>query len=240
MSRTVGWFSAGAASAIACRLARPDVIAYCETGAEHVDNERFLLDCEDAFGWDVVRLKSTKYRDTWDVWERERYISGVNGAPCTRALKTKVRQEFERPGDVHVFGYTADKRDAARAEALRENWPDLQIETPLIERGLTKAACRAMLAGLGLHEPITYKLGFPNANCIPCGKSQSPAYYALVRKHFPPFFNRLATLSRELGARLVRIDGERRFIDEIPLDYPVTEPLVPDCDLLCQIAEHDL
>jgi hypothetical protein len=46
-------------------------------------------------------------------------------------------------------------------------------------------------------------------------------------------------LSRELGARLARVDGERVFIDDIPTDHPTTEPLAPDCDFLCSLAEQD-
>jgi hypothetical protein len=33
MSRIVSWFSCGAASAVATMLSKPDVIAYCDTGA---------------------------------------------------------------------------------------------------------------------------------------------------------------------------------------------------------------
>jgi hypothetical protein len=50
LARVVSWFSCGAASAVATKLALRDspdaVVAYCETGAEHPDNERFLADCE--------------------------------------------------------------------------------------------------------------------------------------------------------------------------------------------------
>lgn len=46
--RTVCWFSSGAASAVATKLALRDdpsaVVAYCETGAEHPDNERFIAE----------------------------------------------------------------------------------------------------------------------------------------------------------------------------------------------------
>jgi hypothetical protein len=50
----------------------------------------------------------------------------------------------------------------------------------------------------------------------------------------------MAKLSRDLDVRLCRIDDERRFIDEIPLDHPVTNPVIPFCDFLCHIAEQDL
>lgn len=240
MSRTVVWFSCGAASAVAAKLSTPDVIAYCETGSEDYDNARFLVDCERWFGRSVLRLRNEKYSDTWDIWVRERYISGVAGAPCTGALKIEPRLAFQQPGDIHVFGYTADSKDVRRAETLRENWPDLKIVTPLIDRGITKAACLAMIQSAGIAPPRVYAMGFPNANCIPCCKAQSPAYWALIRQRFHAEFERMTRLSRDLGARLAVIGGERLFIDEIPADHPVTNPIAPECDFLCSLAQQDL
>lgn len=240
MSRVVSWFSCGAASAVATKLSRPDVVAYCETGAEHPDNERFLRDCETWFGQPVKRLKSSEYVDTWDVWTKERYLAGIAGAPCTRALKVVPRLEFQHPDDTHVFGYTADAEDAARAERLRCNYPELTILTPLIERGITKEACIEMVRRAGIAVPPMYALGFHNNNCIPCVKATSPAYWALVRTHFPAQFERMARLSRELDVRLCRLNGERAFIDEIPADHPTTDPIQPSCDFLCHLAEMEM
>lgn len=239
-NRTIAWFSCGAASAVAAKLTAPDVIAYCETGAEDIDNARFLVDCERWFGREVLRIRNEKYADTWSVWVKERYIAGIHGAPCTGKLKIEPRLAFQQPGDVHVFGYTADSNDVRRAATLRENWPVLQIVTPLIERGITKAACIAMIHSAGIQPPRVYAMGFPNANCIPCCKAQSPSYWALVRQQFPVEFARMAALSHELGARLARIGDERIFIDEVPADHPVTDPIAPECDFLCQLAEQYL
>jgi hypothetical protein len=237
--RLIGWFSCGAASAVAVKLTGAEPV-YCETGAEHPDNERFLADCEQWFGRKVTRLHSQEYCDTWDVWEKTRWLAGIDGARCTIELKVVPRLAFQHPNDVHVFGYTVDRADNDRANRLRTHYPELKIETPLIDRGLDKAACIAMVERAGINPPPMYALGFHNNNCIPCGKATSPDYWALVRKHFPDKFERMAKLSRELQVRLCRIDGERRFIDEIPLDWPTTEPIQPSCDFLCHIAEQDL
>jgi hypothetical protein len=97
-----------------------------------------------------------------------------------------------------------------------------------------------MLERAGIKPPVLYALGFHNNNCIPCVKATSPSYWALVRKHFPAQFLRMAELSRGLDVRLCRIDGERRFIDEIAEDHSTDDPLQPSCDFLCHIAEQDL
>lgn len=251
-ARTICWFSAGAASAVATKLIIGErarrhpqsydlLIARCDTGAEDEDNDRFARDCEAWFGLPVQSLKSAEYKDTWDVWEKRRYTAGISGAPCTLELKVKPRLAMQRPGDLHVFGYTADRSDVARFVALGEHWPDLRIRAPLIERGITKAACRAMLARAGIKEPRTYAMGFPNANCMPCSKATSPAYLALVREHFPDRFWRYAKLCRELGVKPVRLPGgERVYPDEIPADFPTRNADAPECDFLCALAEQDL
>jgi hypothetical protein len=242
--RTVCWFSAGAASAVATKLTLRDnpeaLLAYCETGAEHPDNERFMADCVRWFDRPIERIRSDKYVSTWDVFERTRYLAGIDGARCTTELKVAPRLAWQQPTDTHVFGYTADANDVARAKRLRETYFEMRLATPLIDRGITKAACLDMLIRAGIKPPAMYALGFHNNNCIPCVKATSPDYWSLVRREFPAEFSRMADLSRDLDVRLCRIDDERRFIDEIPADWPVTNPIAPACDFLCVIAEQDM
>ncbi len=127
-----------------------------------------------------------------------------------------------------------------RAEALAEHYPELTVRFPLIERGLTKAACLDMIGRAGIEPPLTYALGFPNANCLPCVKATSPAYWALVRREFPEVFGRMVDLSRQMNVKLTRLKGARAFIDEIPADHPVSQPIAPECDLLCSLVEQDM
>ena len=156
------------------------VVCRCDTGAEHEDNDRFAADCEAWFGQKIINLKSTEYEDTWDVWEKTRWLAGIKGARCTSELKIIPRQDFQRvEGDTHVFGYTADAPDIARAKRLAENHFELVIDTPLIERGLTKAACIEMPSRTGLKPPLTYALGLQNANCLPCPKAVSYTHLTL-------------------------------------------------------------
>lgn len=244
MSRTIIWFSCGAASAIAAKMTlagNPEAIAvYCETGQEHEDSRRFMADCVRWFNAPITSIKSDEYADTWDVWEKTHWLAGIEGARCTTELKVKPRLAFQRPDDIHVFGYTANRRDVERATNLRTNYPELTIRTPLIDKGITKAATLAMIEQAGIAIPIPYKLGFHNNNCKTCVKATSPDYWALVRKSYPEDFARMAKLSRDLDVRLTRINDERRFIDEIPADQPTTNPIAPSCDFLCHLVEKDL
>lgn len=141
MTRVLSWFSCGAASAVATKLALDQfgrdrvVIAYCETGAEHPDNVRFKDDCSKWFDAPIVSLKSDEYKDTWDVWKKRKYLSETNGAPCTVSLKVAPRLAFQKPHDTHVFGYTNDAPDRKRAESFRSNYPELKVETPASRSG---------------------------------------------------------------------------------------------------------
>lgn len=240
--RTIGWFSCGVASAVAIKLTLDEtpglVPTYCETGAEHSDNERFLTDCEKWFGKSIKRLRSEKYISTWDVWARRKYLAGIKGAPCSVEMKIVPRLAFQHPSDLHVFGYTADPADLQRYKRFQLNHPELQVRAPLVEHRLTKDACHSMIQSCGIRLPRMYELGFKNNNCIPCVKATSPAYWSLIRRHFPDHFERMAKLSRQLGARLSRINNERIFIDEIPLDYPTSRSSSRPCDFLCHAGER--
>ena len=118
MSRIVCWFSCGAASAVATKLAisnKPKdselVVVYTHVEEEHPDNMRFMKDCERWFGQEIQVLKNEKYNGSIsEVFSREKYMSGIMGAPCTRLLKREVRKKFQQPDDIHVFGYTAEEQ----------------------------------------------------------------------------------------------------------------------------------
>lgn len=216
MTRTIGWFSCGDASAVACALAlkaNPEtIVARIVLSTEHQDNDRFAADCAAWYGRDIVNLASTEYADTWAVWEKRKYIAGIAGAPCTTELKKAVRFDFQRADDLHVFGYTVEEEH--RAQRFRDSNHEISVSFPLIEAQLTKADCHAIVRAAGITLPAMYLLGFDNNNCIGCPKGGA-GYWNMIRKHFPAQFDRMAELSRRLGARLIKQDGKRVFLDEL-------------------------
>lgn len=247
----VTWFSCGTASAVSTKLtiaaygATHDVVvARCIVPEEQSDNDRFAADCAAWFGQPVLELHSAEYASCQDVWERRRFMAGPHGAVCTVEMKKAVRWAFERDRkpDLQAFGYTADEAD--RADRFREQNPDVRLITPLIERGLSKQDCHAIIDRAGIVIPLMYRLGFNNANCVGCVQAQAPSYWNRVRRHFPEVFAARASLSRELGVRLVKGtlgERERLFLDE--LDPAAGESDVDpamDCSLLCYIAEQVL
>ena len=244
--RTLCWISQGAASVMAAKLElsvnRDAILIRCETGNEDEDNARFEADVVRWLNAPVTVIKSTDFDSVVDVWEKRQFMAGHHGAPCTTEMKIIPRLEFQKPDDVHIFGYTADAPDVKRFKRLQENFPELTVRAPLIERGITKSSAMAMLWRANIAPPRTYAMGFPNANCLQtgCVKATSPDYWALFRLRFPDRFRAMAERSRRIGARLTRINDERIFIDEIPEDWPVLNPEVPVCDFLCALAEQDM
>lgn len=245
VSRVIAWFSSGAASAVMAKLALTDdpatIVVQCDLGdSEDADNKRFTADCIRWFNAPITVIKSAKYANIDEVFEARKYHAGINGAPCTGEMKFAPRLDFQLPSDLHLWGYTADAADVKRFERMKATYPEMRQRAPLIERGLTKEACHAMLERAGIKRPRIYDLGFPNGNCIGCVKATSPSYWALVREHFPEVFARRSDQSRRFGSRLVRVNDERLFLDELPADWPTNGADVPACDFLCQIAEQDI
>lgn len=223
--RILVWFSCGAPSAVAAKLTIAEcaqthevLVVNCDTRpSEHDDNYRFSQQIEAWLGQPIIYIRSDKYANVDDVVERTRYMSGPKGARCTTELKKLPRFAFQRPDDIHVFGYTWGERGKRRRDFVNNN-PELRLKWTLIEQRWTKAMCLEELARAGIAEPVMYRLGFDNNNCPGCLKASSPWYWDMVRRHFPAVFQKRCEQSRKLGVRLVEIKHHVRiFLDELPL-----------------------
>ncbi|KAF1006025.1 MAG: hypothetical protein GAK28_02933 [Luteibacter sp.] len=217
------WFSCGAASAWAAKLTierygyTHDIrLINNPVAEEDPDNQRFARDVGDWLGVKVEQATNPKYPDNSavSVWDHEKYMSGVAGAPCTKLLKKHARQawELEHKPDFHVLGFTAEEKDRHDRFVLTER-PN--VIPALIDARASKADCFAEIRKAGIELPAIYKRGYPNANCIGCSKATSPTYWNHVREKDPEVFVDRAEQSRRLGCRLVRVRGERKFLDEL-------------------------
>lgn len=223
--RVIVWYSDGAASAVAAHYVlehptnytRKDVLVIkCDTTKdEHPDNMRFRQQVERWINHPITLISSEKFIGIDDVFMRTRYMAGISGARCTTELKKLPRMTFQQPGDLHVFGYTADEQK--RIRTFEENNPDLSCYWPLLVWNITKDKCYQILKNANIPLPKMYTLGFDHNNCLGCVKATSPKYWARIRKYFPEVFARRAAQSRELGVRLARYKGQRIFLDELPI-----------------------
>ena len=253
LGRIVCQFSCGAASAVATKLAIAQygdrcVIVNAFIKEEHEDNRRFAEDCENWFGKPIIHLRDTKYdASAIKVFETVGYIKGPKGAACTSRIKRGLLRTIEQPDDILVLGYTAEEQD--RYEDWIADWPDRPIIAPLIERGLTKEDCKAMVERAGLKLPEMYLLGYDNANCIGCVKG-GHGYFRAVREDFPVQFERLAQAEDKVAslhgenAYILRhrsgpLKGQRFPLRELPAGKAHRGEPLPSCGLFCESAEQE-
>lgn len=245
-ARIVCQFSCGAASAVATKIAlaqhgeRCEIInAYLKN--EHPDNRRFLADCERWFGRTVTVLCDKKFdADIVQVFRRKQFMKSMRGAPCSRELKRNLLDAWKQPGDVMVLGYTAEEE--VRLDDFRERNPDWPVLAPLIDAGLSKDDCKAMLQRAGIELPLMYRLGYDNANCIGCVKG-GEGYWRAIREDFPAQFEELAAVQDEIGEGAYffrnRQTGERYSLRKIPPGQARRNEALPSCSFFCEIAEME-
>lgn len=246
--RIVCRFSCGAASAVATKLMLAEypaqrviiINAYIED--EHPDNRRFAADCERWFNHPITVLRDTKFNASpREVWRKERFMISRRGAPCSRALKAKLLDATRLPGDIAIVGYTAEERK--RFDRFFDRMADVQPRAPLIERGLLKADCLAIVERAGIRLPAMYELGYKNANCIGCPKGGA-GYWNKIRRDFPDRFDEIAAIQTSLGpgANFLRDKaGDYYPLSALPSDAGryQDEPEI-SCGFSCELAEADM
>jgi hypothetical protein len=173
----VSWFSGGITSAVATKIAlqiydnvKP---VFIETGGHHSDMPRFIRDCEKWFNVPIEIIQDTRYKDHIDLISKGTYVNGPHGAECSRTLKKRQRQKFERLfPDItgQVFGFEYERKEINGAIRFKEQNPSTNPLFPLIEKKLNKAGCMVMVEKVGIELPEMYKLGYANNNCVGCIK----------------------------------------------------------------------
>lgn len=246
--RHVVRFSCGAASAVAAKImvsksTEPLLIVNAFIAEEHVDNRRFLADCEIWLSHPIQVLRDEKYgASTHEVWRRKRFMRNRFMAPCSGALKGDLLKTVSLPDDVTVLGYTTEECD--RADRLVDRFPDETFRFPLIEAGLKKSDCLAIIERAGIELPAMYRLGYQNANCIGCIKG-GEGYWNKIRRDFPEKFIQIAEIQKEIGPGAYlfrnRKTGVRFSLYDLPLNAGryQDEPEI-SCGFVCEQTEREL
>ena len=244
-TRRICQFSCGAASAVATKLtlaAHPNaLIVNALVREEHPDNRRFLADCERWFGQQITVMQNKKFdASALEVFRRKSYMKGRYGAPCTTELKRKLLASIEQTGDVLVFGFTAEEQD--RFEDFQERNPGRSAVAPLIENGLTKKDCLALIERAGIELPLMYRLGYSNANCIGCIKG-GEGYFRAIKEDFPEQFEALCKVQEDIGPGAYlfrnRATGQRYSLRDMPDGMARRDLSPPSCGLFCEMAEME-
>lgn len=237
----VVWFSCGGASAIAAKRTIEKygkeykiLIVNNPIKEEHHDNIRFKNDVSKWLGYPIIEAKNIDYPECSivEIFDERNYMSNEFGAPCTMLLKKGARYQFELKYNIkyHVLGFTYEEKSRYDKFIKYERANVLPI---LIDEKITKPQCFDILDKAGLILPEIYKLGFPNANCMGCVKAASPTYWNLVRKRFPDVFLQRCIQSRRIGTKLVKVKGERIFLDELKITDKGGKMKTWECGLFC-------
>ena len=241
--RRIALFSCGAASAVAAKIAHKEdsstMLYNTEIAEEHPDNQRFRYEVERWIGVDVYVWRNDKYNASiYEVFEREKYIKNPHGAACTARLKRSLYEEMFEPGDTMIVGFTSEEQHRLDRLIYGVGIPnDVSVRAPLIERGITKSDCLAMIERAGIDLPKMYRLGFNNNNCIGCVKG-GKGYWNKIRVHFPQQFERMRELEMRLGASLFSGDPRTTLTDLLPGQGSDNDPEM-SCSIFCAMAESD-
>lgn len=243
----VSQFSCGAASAVAAKLILSEYpaervrIINAFLVEEHKDNQRFLVDCRRWLNHPIEQFVSEEYLGSArEVWRRKRFLAnGMYGAPCSAELKRKVLNAECSPTDIFVLGYTIEEED--RVERFLSANNGRHILTPLIDRGLRKADCLAMVERVPIKLPAMYSLGFNNNNCIGCCKG-GEGYWNKTREVFPKDFVAVAEIQKAIGPGAYifrnRKTGERYSLYDLPLGKGRHDEPEIECSVFCLAAEQ--
>jgi hypothetical protein len=223
METKIGWFSCGITSAVACYLSPDAVLKYIGISTSHPDNQRFLNEFQQ-FDGRKIEILTPKYKNQFEVIEKERYFNGPTGAKCTSKLKIETREKNCLPGDIHIFGFTTDEIERAKLFKLRN--PEVKISTPLIDYNLSKKDCIYIFESFDIQMPRMYELGYKNNNCIGCVKG-GKGYWKKIRIDFPAYFQKMAALERSIKATCIK----GFYLDQLDKQPELFE--APECSLFC-------
>lgn len=243
--RIVCHFSAGAASAVATKIAitanagrLPLEIVRVRVMQEHPDNERFMRDCEAWFGQSVTVLMNEEYQGSVaEVNRRRKYINGKDGAPCTLLLKKEPLRAFARDGDLDVFGYTAGEE--WRLDRLLDANNGMRVFAPLIDSGFYKGVCLAMVKRAGIKLTVMYEQGCDHNNCIGCVKGGA-WYWNKIRVDYPERFAEQLSIEETIGHPTLRINRQPVWLRDLTpgRGRKHEEPQI-ECGVVCEMVESD-
>lgn len=238
--KVLSWFSCGASSAIATSIALRKYknidIVYIDTNSEHPDNKRFLKDCENWFGHEITVIRSYKYKDVDDVINKTNFINSQYGAACTLQLKKEVRNEYlkDKYYNKHILGFDFSKHEINRYVRFQEQYPQLNVEAPLIDNRFNKNKCLAILKEINIDLPKMYKLGYNHNNCIGCVKG-GKGYWNKIKIDFPEVFEKRAEQEIKIGHTCIK----NTYLKN--LKYKISKKFKePICDIFCELEMEKL
>jgi len=202
-TRVIAWWSGGIASALATyhalQIFKNVDIVFIDTKNEHPDTYRFLTDCQRLYSMPIKTISNPNYTSIQEVWMKKQSLNVATGAICSTELKRVVRENYQdyKIDFAQIFGF--DINEMKRHTNMRRNYPELNVISPLIDAGLTKAGIVREWQKLGIEIPEPYRLGYRNNNCFKTGCVQGGiGYWQKIKNEDYHKFVRMAEMEHEL------------------------------------------
>lgn len=131
---------------------------------EDEDLFRFLEEVEFYFGQMVHHVRHPKYKNVWDAFFGERYVTNGRIDTCSKFLKREVLGNFAKryPGSIVVIGYSWIEMD--RMNEFRKYVPNVWF--PLAESPIVNSEdIGNWWRERGIEPPRMYAQGFSHNNC---------------------------------------------------------------------------
>lgn len=163
--RSVGMFSGGLCSFLACARAKPEVLLFADTGIEDEDLYRFLKEGSELLNIPLVVVSAGISFD--DLILKKHALPNNRMPFCSRELKHRPSWEWVRknaPQADLVFGL--DWTETHRIERVKARWPGHRIVAPMADPPyMMKPQMIDEVRKMGIEPPRLYALGFAHNNC---------------------------------------------------------------------------
>lgn len=201
----IAWWSGGADSAVTCKLclewfgAENVRIVFIDTKNEGKDCKRFKAHCEVWYNKIIETITNPKWDSIWDVWRHYLSLNVATGAICSTELKRIVRQDFQNKNNFSYQAFGFDITETDRAINMKNNYPDSNPIFPVLYQLLKKGESIKVIQNAGIEPPISYQMGFTNANCWDTGCVKGGiGYWQKIQKERTGIFNTMADFEHEL------------------------------------------
>lgn len=222
--------SGGVSSAVACdraikKYGRENVTVWiADTSAEDADLWRFVNDCMERWGGELVRYCDG--RDPLRVLADKNIIGNNKIAPCTFVLKidpfVRFLQAHEKPVCV-VIGLNWDEQHRLKAPRDRyEAMAGVSVDYPLMWEPYCWDAF-AEVRSWGIEPPRLYAQGFPHNNCGGACIKQGQREWLRLRVHNPQLFAKYRDWELAMRERVGDYAFLRETRDGVRYPLPLAE-----------------
>ncbi len=194
-----------AAEKLACDKYGPEnvTLLFADTGIEDEDLYRFLHRGADALRATLIKIRSDKFKNPFEVAEHYKIFPGNNMPACSSFLKRDDLDKWQRENcdkdTIFVFGFSQDEEK--RIQSARKRNPKKNLWFPLAERAYSHCEIMGWLDYYGISLPRLYRMGFMHNNCGGFCFQGGHGHFAKLLQEIPARFWNIAKWEKNFRER---------------------------------------